>query len=166
MISPMAPRIVAVTGHRAVHADDRPLVVGTIRALVEDGVDQFFFGGALGVDSIALEGAYVATLDGKGRKPPKLTVVVPDRVGDQPRLARLAIVEFSTNVIELHNKISAVDKWKAFRLRNQYMVDHATEVFAFLDRSNRPSGTRQCVAYAERMKKPVHRVYLDKTGLR
>ena len=44
----------------------------------------------------------------------------------------------------------------AFQRRNEHMVDNATDVIACFDGAK--GGTANCVAYAEKMGKPIHRI--------
>lgn len=123
--------IIAITGHR-VYPD---------RAALYNGLDQmhakqYYFGGARGVDSDAL--AHIArTQPGSVR-----TVVVPNRLIDQPVAAQNIIKQHATNVIELRN--TGPDR---YMIRNRYMVDHSTKTHAFYDYRGR-GGTYNTIEYA------------------
>lgn len=122
---------IAITGHR-VYPD---------RAALYSGLDRFrareyIFGGARGVDSDALQ--YIARTQPRSIR----TVVVPNRVIDQPIDARAIIRRHATRVIELRN--SGSDR---YMIRNRFMVDRATRVQAFYDFRGR-GGTYNTIEYA------------------
>ena len=122
---------IAITGHR-VYPDRAALY----RGLDNLHAKQYYFGGARGVDSDALE--YISkTQPGSIR-----TVVVPNRVVDQPLHARAIIKNHATNVIELRN--SGPDR---YFIRNRYMVNHSDKTVAFYDFRGR-GGTLQTMNYA------------------
>ena len=124
--------IVAITGHR-LYPDRSALISG----LDDLHAREYIFGGARGVDSDALE--YI------GRTQPRSirTVVVPNRLSDQPRLTQSITRRYATNVVELKN--TGLNR---YRLRNQYMVDRATHVRAFYDFRGR-GGTFNTIQYAK-----------------
>ena len=130
--------IIAITGHRD-YTDPAALYRGlnTLKA------DVYLFGGARGTDCDALE--YIAkTKPGSIR-----TVVVPNRLIDQPGEAQITIKRHATNVIELHN--TGRDR---YFIRNQYLVDHSTRVHAFYDFRG-TGGTYQTIEYARSTGKEV-----------
>lgn len=133
----MTEGIIAITGHR-VYPDRAALWRGlnTMRAR------QYYFGGARGVDTDAL--IHI----GKTQPSSIRTVVVPDRVINQPASARAAIGKYSTNVIELRN--SGPDR---FMIRNRFMVDHSDRVAAYYDFRGR-GGTFNTIEYARQTGKP------------
>lgn len=123
--------IIAITGHR-VYQDPAALY----RGLDQLSARQYYFGGARGVDSDALE--YIArTQPGSVR-----TVVVPNRVIDQPISSQAIIKRHATEVIELRN--TGPDR---YMIRNRYMVDKSTRVNAFYDYRGR-GGTFNTIEYA------------------
>jgi len=130
---------VAITGHR-----DFTDVGSLYRGLDRTNARQYVFGGARGIDSRALE--YI----GKTRPGSIRTVVVPNRLVDQPAEARAIIRKYSTHTIELKNR-----GFSRFQLRNNYMVNRSNAVRAFYD--HRPTGgTINTIRYAQRVGKPVH----------
>ena len=96
------------------------------------------FGGARGVDTDALE--YISMTQPNSVR----TVVVPNRLIDQPASARVIIEQHATRVIELGN--SGYDR---YQIRNQYMVDNSDHVKAFYDFRGR-GGTYNTIQYAEK----------------
>lgn len=128
--------IIAITGHR-----DYPDPGALYKGLDKLRAREYVFGGARGVDSRALE--HIAkTQPGAVR-----TVVVPNRVADQPAAARLMIRRHATNVVELRNPGLG-----RYRLRNEYMVRRSTHVRAFYDFRGR-GGTFNTINYSRRIGK-------------
>lgn len=129
--------IIAITGHRE-YGDPAALYNGL------DGLKakQYFFGGARGVDCDALE--YIArTQPGAIR-----TVVVPNTVSAQPLSSQRIITRYATEIIELKN--TGPDR---YMIRNQYMVDHSTNVKAFYDFRG-SGGTYNTIEYSRQTGKP------------
>lgn len=115
--APTVSDIIAITGHR-----DYPDRGAFFRGLDNIRAREYVFGGARGADSDALE--YISrTQPGSVR-----TVVVPNRVIDQPIYTRAIIKNNATRVIELKN--TGLDR---FMIRNRNMVDRSTHVRAFYD---------------------------------
>jgi len=123
---------IAITGHR-IYPDRAALY----RGLNELSARQYYLGGATGVDSDALE--YI----GKTQPYSIRTVVVPNRITDQPLYSRMMIKNHATNVIELRNTGS-----DRYFIRNRYMVDHSSKTVAFYDFRGR-GGTLQTMNYAQ-----------------
>ncbi len=122
---------IAITGNRD-YADPAALYRGLDRI----GARQYYFGGARGVDTNAL--TYVAENNPESIR----TVVVPNRVTDQPVEAQAAIRKHATNVIELRN--SGADR---YQLRNNYMVNKADKTVGFYNYTGR-GGTFNTINYA------------------
>lgn len=125
--------IIAISGHRDYY--DRAALY---RGLNHTRASEYIFGGARGADSDALE--YIAKLRPSSHR----TVVVPNRVIDQPAHARLMIKRHADLVIELRNK--GPDR---FQIRNRFMVDRANHLRAFYDFRAR-GGTFNTIEYARR----------------
>ncbi len=130
--------IIAITGHR--NFTD----VGSLyRGIDNTNARQYILGGARGIDSRALE--YI----GETRPQSIRTVVVPNRIVNQPYQARVVISKYATNVIELRNT-----GYNRYQLRNEYMVTRSNAVRAFYD--YRPAGgTFNTIKYANRIGRPV-----------
>jgi len=125
------PGIIAITGHR-----DYPDRAALYRGLDNMHARHYYFGGARGIDSDALE--YISkTQPGSIR-----TVVVPNRIVDQPTAAQVSIKRYATNVIELKN--SGPDR---FMIRNRFMVNKSNRTNAFYDFRGR-GGTYNTIEYA------------------
>ena len=129
--------IIAITGHR-----DYPDRAALYRGLDGMKADHYYFGGARGIDSDALE--HISRTQSDAVR----TVVVPNRVADQPLAAQTSIKRYATNVIELNN--SGPDR---YMIRNKYMVDNSKEVRAFYDFRGK-GGTHNTIEYARLTGKP------------
>ena len=130
--------IIAITGHR-VYPDPAALY----RGLNNLRANEYLFGGARGVDNDALE--YIAkTQPSAGR-----TVVVPNRLIDQPQVSQENIKIYAKRLVELKNTGS-----DRYFIRNRYMVDHSTHVQAFYDFRG-SGGTYQTINYARSTGKSV-----------
>lgn len=131
--------VIVITGHRD-YADPGMLYRGLDQL---HAIKEYIFGGARGTDTDALN--YMArTQPGVDRH-----VVVPNRVQDQPMVARNAIRQHATRVTELRR--TGPDR---YMIRNRYMVDRANHVRAFYDGRGR-GGTYNTIRYAEQTGKPV-----------
>jgi len=110
-----------------------------------DGVsaDTYYFGGARGADTDALQ--YIA----KTQPASERIVVVPNRLADQPVAVRSIIQRDATRIIELGNSGPG-----RYQVRNQYMVNHADRVVAFTD-GRKTGGTFNTITYANTQGKGV-----------
>jgi DNA polymerase III epsilon subunit-like protein len=134
-------QVVAVTGHRYITAEDGATVA---RVVAEYPACKWVFGGAIGVDTVALREARKAGLSW-------LEVIVPGTVAQQPPEARRAIEECADSVVEMRAR--NLRDSAAFMDRNKAMVHAASEVLAFTDGG--PSGTRNAMEYARFQARPV-----------
>ena len=126
------PDIVAFSGHR----------IYTDRASFFRGLDnlrarEYVFGGARGFDTDALE--YIAKTQPHSIR----TVVVPDKLINQPFYTRAITQKHSTNLIELKN--TGIDR---FQIRNRFIVDRSTHLRAFYD-FRASGGTYNTIKYAQ-----------------
>jgi len=138
-------KIVSITGHRDLSPKDLRLVQRGLQALVNNKtIDAIYFGGAKGTDTEALK----AAVGFRTGTRPHLVVVVPDTVDAQPWGTR-EWTRKADEVIELRNPITQDDKFKSYRLRNQYLVDICTFLVAFWN-GDYKSGTGQAVRMAEK----------------
>lgn len=142
---------IAVTGSRDLGPKGRQRVrraVGRVVEIERPGV--MLFGGARGVDTEALVAAH-RTRRKLGRRSPRLVVVVPGRVEDQPRDARDAIRACADEVVELGLPTRFPS---SYHRRNQALVEGADALLAFpLARDTR--GTYHTVGLARRKRIPV-----------
>ncbi len=150
--------IVAITGSRSVTEADAAHVARIVEALVyEVRPAEIIFGGAVGVDTIALAAAqHHRSCGGRTVRAhrSRLVVFVPDVVAAQPHAAREAIRLYADEVIELRQRITRTDEWAAYHARNREMVDRATHVLGFWDGGHR-SGAGSCISYAQRVGRVV-----------
>lgn len=150
--------IVAITGHRKLSPADAALVTARVESLIYDVRPAVvIFGGAVGVDTVALAAAqhHRSHRGGTVRAhPSRLVVIVPDTVSAQPHDAREAIQLYADEVVELRRAITSADGWEAYHARNREMVERADVVLGFWD-GNKQSGTGACLAYASRVGRPL-----------
>ena len=126
------PDIVAISGHR--DYQDRSSLY---RGLDNLKAREYIFGGARGSDSDALE--YIARTQPQSIR----TVVVPNRLTDQPVSTINITKRYGTSTIELNN--SGPDR---FQIRNRFMVDRSTHLRAFYDYRG-SGGTYNTIQYAQ-----------------
>ena len=129
--------VIAITGHR-----DYPDRASLFRGLDQLRAKRYLFGGARGVDSDALE--YIARTQPATTR----TVVVPNRLIDQPKLTIPITNKYSTSVIELGNFGPG-----RFMTRNKYLVDNSDHVRAFYDFRGK-GGTFNTIEYSKLSGKP------------
>lgn len=122
--------VIAISGHR-----DYPDPAAFYKGLDNLRAREYVFGGARGADTDALK--YIARTQPNAVR----TVVVPNRVMDQPYTARAAIKLHSTNTIELRNK-----GFNRYQIRNEFMVNRANHTRAFYDFRGR-GGTYNTINY-------------------
>jgi len=129
--------IITITGHR-IYPDRASLYQGLDRIHAK----QYYFGGARGIDSDALE--YLARTQTASIK----TVVVPNRVIDQTFSSREIMRLYADEIIELKNTGP-----ERYMIRNKFMVDRSTRVEAFYDFRGH-GGTFNTIRYSEATGKP------------
>ena len=142
---------VAITGNRYPLPTDQRIIQNIMKKLVlNKKVSEIIFGGAIGVDSIAL--IYALQFRAQAAtKLPKLTVIVPDEVSNQPKSTR-EVTALANQIIELKNEITDTDGYKAYRVRNEEMVKRADRIVAFWNGVPR-SGTFMTINLAKKYKK-------------
>jgi hypothetical protein len=111
-----AGRWVVVTGIRSPTPEGAETVAGKLTAVVGRRPAGIIFGGAAGVDTIALKAAATAR---RSADTPKLVVIVPGLVGQQPREAQRFINMHSDETIELGLDLSRPGSYAA---RNGRMI--------------------------------------------
>jgi hypothetical protein len=137
---------VTITGARAVaHLSTEELVEFFVAYVLPFAVAEaeFYVGGAVGVDTAALEWLAEET------KAP-VTVVVPRTVRDQPDVASRAIVKWHEagrlkDLVELDIDEVGIDGYLA---RNRWMVDRSDLVIGFPRSGDQGSGTGYTLGYA------------------
>ncbi len=147
---PGASRI-AITGIRDLSPTDTTLVEEAMGRLLEEPRTELRFGGARGVDTIALVAAGQKAVLGV-----TLTVIVPGTVVQQPAAAQKAIRQYAHQIEEMRLPLS--DK-SSYQRRNIAMIAKADGVLAFWH--GWPGGTANCVLAARKIKLPVEVVWLQ-----
>jgi hypothetical protein len=145
-------RAVTITGPRTIGPEPHARLPQLFDAYLRPFADPdavFYLGGAIGVDTVALNwlAEYTRAL---------LVVVVPRMVIDQPAMAAEAIQRWKglgrlTNVVEL--RASKLDT-DAYHARNRWMVDHSGLVIGFPHGKESTSGTWYTLSYAADQGKP------------
>lgn len=144
---------IAVSGMRDIVPADYPIIEIQIADILSEHPEEILFGGARGADTVALAAA--CAMLGVIR-PPKLIVIVPKRVKDQPPEAQEWISECADEVVEL--KAARLDG-RAYWQRNKALISRADGLVAFWD--GRSGGTGMTIRLAEEMGKPVHISFLS-----
>lgn len=133
---------IAISGTRNISLEDHRAIESSISGIMKPGLTEIFFGGARGADTAALEAAH------KLRRPdanPKLTVIVPRKLGDQPRVATKAVERCADSVIELGANLLTGE---AYRARNAALIKDADLLLAFWDGKSR--GTKMTIDLANK----------------
>ena len=144
---------VAISGMRDIVPSDYPIIEMEVANILSERPDEILFGGARGTDTVALAAACAMLA---GTRPPKLTVIVPKTVKDQPLEAQEWISECADEVVEL--RAPRLDT-KAYWRRNKALITRADGLVAFWD--GRSGGTGMTIRLAEEMGKPVHVSFLS-----
>lgn len=141
---------VAITAHRDLADTDYDVIFNTMAELLStQEVDSIYFGGASGGDTVALQ----SCLDISCMNKPRLIVVLPAKLENQ-HPQTWPISKRANQLIELGLPITKSDGWKAYHIRDRYMVDHAEKTIAFWD-GIKKGGTFNTKKYAEDTKKIV-----------
>lgn len=168
-----ADRWVVVTGIRDLdYALGKSIVVHKLGEIVTGRPCGVLFGGARGVDTVALRAAWLMRGHLGGVPPPALVVVVPGYTEDQPRGARAATRECADEVIEMRQ---ALHRPAALHRRNALMLHLAEERSAgcplrplcvgFTDDLNpRAGGTASCMSLARKLAIEVEHVPTPRVG--
>lgn len=131
---------VAISGSRDLSPYDYPVIEGVIADIISEHPEEIIFGGASGADTVALAAACSIL---EGTRPPKLTVIVPKRLKDQPLDAQEWARECADEIIEL--KAARLDV-EAYRKRNIALLRRADGLVAFWD--GRSGGTAMTITLA------------------
>lgn len=129
--------IIAISGHR-----EYPDRAALFRGLDQLKARTYLFGGARGIDTDALE--YI----GKTQPHSLRTVIVPNRLADQPKLTIPITNKYATSVVELGHTGAG-----RFMNRNRYLVNHSNHLRAFYD-FRKSGGTYNTIEYARNTDRP------------
>lgn len=142
--------ITAISGIRDIHRDSERVVVAALRDLLMQTTDahEVRFGGALGVDTVALEAAKAVKAHRSAGGRVWLKVIVPFTVGRQPARARTAIESCADEVVELH--LPATERVPYF-VRNNALLADADQLAAFTDGRTR-GGTAYTIQRATKLR--------------
>lgn len=151
----------AFTGHRTLSMDSQKQVCALLRQLVPTllsrGIDTFYFGGALGFDTVAAECLH--GLRDRDRLPIRTVIAVPCR--DQDSRWNAAQVQRYRRMLADANHVVILSEshYAGCMLeRNQYMVDRANTLIAFYQPGRR-GGTEYTVHYARRLGRRIINLY-------
>ena len=137
--------IIAITGIRDLHLDSHQIVESVIFAYVKAFPDaHFYFGGARGVDTIALIAASEAGALCK--------VIVPFRVDDQPHEATAAIGKYV--LVQNIREMKLPRGRRAYLMRNEALIHPADLVLGFTD-VKLEGGTHHAMTLARKQDKTL-----------
>lgn len=120
---------------------DRPEPIEAVICGMANGVD-------LWAGNVALDMGLpvIAAKPWRGHGPRKSDVALYER-----------IIKEAVEVVYVDSSMEYRGPW-VYQKRNEWMVDNATHVLAYYNGKGR-GGTYNCIAYAEKVKKPVRNVY-------
>lgn len=148
--------ILTISGIRDIDPYDHPIVsMRVARAMAAMSPVEVRFGGALGVDTLALHAAVGMQKDGTDW----FVVYVPFRVEDQPIVAQRAIIFLADDVVELGYPKGK--KW-AYLRRNEKMLVGAHLLLAFSD-GRQSGGTAHTMRVAREAGIPVSMQHVRST---
>jgi predicted Rossmann fold nucleotide-binding protein DprA/Smf involved in DNA uptake len=148
--------VIAVTGIRDLHPDSESAVAGAIALALAAPATELRFGGARGVDTVALAAA-LAAREARGHEA-RLHVFVPGRATEQP-LEALDAIRRADLVTELG--LPRGRAWTYLK-RNEAMLAGADSVLAFTD-GRADGGTAATIALAHARGIPVTLVRVSGT---
>lgn len=143
---------VAFTGHRKIRAEHldhvRTCLASAIVRLYEYGCRDFYCGMAMGFDLLAAE-----TVIGLKSVCPQIRLVAAIPFPGQERSYSDADKTRYRNALSFSDeRVVLSDRYgrNAYRIRNTFMIEHASHVIAYYDTSVRYSGTGQTMRMAEK----------------
>lgn len=151
---------VVITANRNLTNSDKRRIWKYMAKVVRNPkVEVIYFGGARGGDTWALR---AARKQRQGNKP-KLVVVVPYKLKEQPRETWHESTR-ADDLVELRNEVSAKDGFAAYRKRNTFMVQQegVGKVVAFWNGDAR-SGTAMTLNIAKKMGLSVRVIPIEGT---
>lgn len=146
--------IIAGTGHRPEDTEGEFIVREKVRsALLERRAGVFISGMAAGYDLWSADEARLLGLEVWAARP---------WAGHKPRNEDTelydTIIEYASRVVNVTDSEEYTGPW-VYHKRNEWMIDHATHVLAYLNPEKNRGGTFACVAYAKKMGVPVRNIY-------
>lgn len=153
-------RSCAFTGHRNMTDHEKKLACDLLKVRLADLIDnhgttEFYIGGALGFDTVAavaLSHLKKEGYEGKFR----MTLVCPHR-GQEDDWSEYDRSVYKTLLSYYDEVVTIADKYVngCMKTRNQYMVDRADMLIAYVDTARRRSGSVQTYNMAVRKGIPV-----------
>ena len=150
-----------MTGSREITESDKDAIYDAmVVELLEIRPEKFFFGGARGSDTFALEAA--AELKKEANLKIELMAVVPWTVDEQPVKARAIIEKNADKVIELNHN-SQPGSCEGYFARNKWMVNKADRCRVFWNGDN--GGTKRTAELAREADLHIRVTKLGKEAL-
>lgn len=152
--------IIAGTGHRPEDCEDEGIVRLKARVKLQypnklGRASTFICGMAAGFDLWAGDEARLLGLEVIAARP---------WAGHTPRREDRElydrIIAYASRVVNVDESPDYKGPWQ-YHNRNEWMVDHADAVMAYLNPDKTTGGTFACVQYAKKVGKPVANIYLD-----
>ena len=143
---------VSICGTRDLSHGDFAVIEDHMMDVLSEAPEEILFGGARGTDTMALA-AVCAALG--GHRPPKLTVIVPRRLSDQPVEAQEWARECADEVVELKAQKLTRD---AYFKRNRKLVERADFLLTFWD--GKSTGTAMTIEFARDVGLPFEIVHV------
>ena len=143
-----------VSGHRIVGKNLKKEQVEKIfNKLIDDGIDTFLVGMALGFDTLC----FLILEEIRKKKPIKIIACIPcieqpERFSDRQRQEYFRMIESADQKIYVSKNYNS----KCMQKRNEFMVDNSSIVIAHCIRDF--GGTANTIKYAMKTNKPVVRV--------
>lgn len=145
---------IAITGNRNPLQSDHVIIKGVMDKIMSNSrVTEVVFGGAQGVDTVALLFALLFKQENPFHIHPRLVVMLPNTIEEQPK-STIDVTNSADEVIELCNRISPDDGFGSYRKRNEAMVQRVNRVVAFWNGVAR-TGTFMTINLAKSYKKQV-----------
>jgi len=155
--------VVAFTGIRDIDPSMQDEVEMAVLDTIDAGATELRFGGALGLDTMALEAAWrMDSLRASAVRHIPRVVYVPFDVDAQPKVARDAIRECASSVVEIGLKRGLRN---AYLIRNDRMIEDADLVVGFTD-GRTAGGTAYTMAKARSAGIDVVTIQVAATQLR
>lgn len=145
-------RAITITGSRVTDQHDQEHYDELFAAFLgpfAEAATRFYLGGAVGIDTLALEWLVARTRA-------SIVVTVPATVADQPFEAREAIESaYASGRLQSIVELAAPElSTSAYHARNRWMVDRSRFVIGFPRTEDPRSGTRYTLDYAANSGKP------------